>query len=629
MMMKSIIVMSLALTSLPFHDVSADSWTRYGGPHGKFVAGDSISFNQSAYQPTLAWERTLGDGLSSLVADEKVIFATYLKPFTDAENEQPESQRTHLEAIAALDRSSGQTVWEFDWKSGWIDDQEAFGGRTRAPQATPLLHGEYVVTVGFTGWLHCLDRQSGRSIWNINLVERFAATPVQFGFAASPIMHEDRLIVLAGGQDGGLVCLDIHSGKVQWNVSCNEASYATPVVFEVENESHIVFVTRNNIIAVEANSGKERWRYELVKAGLTNVPTPISPQNGRLIISGQGIGGTRELIVAKEDDQWRVSEGWNNRSQFFYCNWLIHQNALMGFDDNLFVAIDVRTGETLGRWRGYENANLIRMGENLLILDGEGRMSIAQRQVAGLEILACHQVLEERCWAPPTAVGADAFCRGGKKIARVQLAQHDDTIRGEPLAAVQVKKSQLTFKGQQFETPEASTFVDQIVESFQNDGAEAAWKTYQAIRTEHGQDFSLDDREELAELAQDQGLMDFGKQLLIQAVEDFPNSRRARRLLQAIRKKLNPQPSKKTHVGENGLTYLELAIKNPTNKTIQTEVKGPGKHPFGYGIPFPAGKVRVEKWPVGTTLYETRGDKRVRVLIKVKESDAGQTRSLK
>ena len=54
--------------------------------------------------------------------------------------------------------------------------------------------------------------------WQFDLTDRFGSIPVQFGFSSSPIIDDGNIYLLAGGQRGGLVCLDVATGQPRWNV---------------------------------------------------------------------------------------------------------------------------------------------------------------------------------------------------------------------------------------------------------------------------------------------------------------------------------------------------------------------------------------------------------------------------
>lgn len=604
----SIFLLAFAATA------NAEHWNQFGGAKRDFQLAHAVELGKQA--PTKRWQTTLGDGMSQVVLDENTCYTCFLLPFSETELKLPEHKRNHREVVIALDRDNGKVRWRYEYESGWYENQQAFGGRVRAPQATPAIMGDRIITIGFTGLMHCLDRKTGEVIWKSDLAKQCDATPVQFGFAASPILMEDRVIVLAGGQDGGLLCLNAASGEQLWNVPCNEASYATPVVWRRSDGNQIVFVTRNRVVGVSAADGSPRWEYRLPGKGLTNVPTPLLVDETDVIVSGQGVKGTRRLHIERKGEDYEVSERWNSGTQFFYCNWLLRKGKLIGCDGSLLVSLDVETGKLLARHRGFKDANIIAAEDGLVVLYGEGDMSFMEFNGSIGKVVGQYSVLSARCWTPPTIASNRVWCRGDDQILCLDL------IGGDPRAAVvatRIRKQELRFDssaGTSKTNKETVNPIQQILTASENSPDEA-WKVYNQIRDDDPDSLSFDQRTELITLANDAGLHDFARVIGQHATEDFPEETQQQ-----------PEPSKEVTRSDNGLLYVEFGIKNTGSEVIQAFVKGPPKHPFSYGLPIRPGKVRLEKWPVGTKLHQTVNGITRGELLTVTEQDAGKIKEV-
>ncbi|MCA9149884.1 MAG: PQQ-like beta-propeller repeat protein, partial [Planctomycetales bacterium] len=410
-LLDHLIIAILYLASI--HPVFAQ-WPQFGGPTRNFQARNSQiqhAISNPSHCPTVRWQQTLGDGMAGIVVQDEVVFTTFLKPFNAESKSKPESEREHREVVIALNAESGETIWRYEYDAGWIESQQAFGGRCRAPQATPVVCGDYLVTIGFTGSIHCLKKDTGELVWQKDSMKEYDAIPVQFGFAASPITDGDRLFVLTGGKKGGLVCLDTKTGEMIWNVATKEASYATPVLWNREDRRQIIATTRNRVFAVDAANGKQLWEYKLPGKELTNVPTPMSLGASKLLISGQGIQGTCLLAIEATPAGFEVTEKWKSDAQFFYCNWVQHDDYLFGCDGSLLVTLDLRTGKTVGRFRGFNDANLLLLRENMLILHGDGHLSTFHLNDREMRAIGKFQILNERCWVPPTPHHNLLYCR--------------------------------------------------------------------------------------------------------------------------------------------------------------------------------------------------------------------------
>ena len=593
-------------------DVIADEhWNQFGGPQGDFEIRSGLSW--SRLPPTKRWQRTLGDGMSGVVLHDGMAFTCYLKPIGEEQQEQPESERVHREVVIALNADNGETQWQHEYEAGRIEDQQAFGGRARAPQATPAVCGDHLVTVGFTGKTYCLNRWTGAVVWEKDLVQEFEAVPVQFGFSASPIPYEGNVILLAGGRKGGLVSLSVATGETNWSVPCNEASYATPVIWKRTDETMVVFVTRNRVVGVDATAGTFLWEFQLPGAGMTNVPTPMLIDQQDILVSGQGIKGTLRLRIRGNASGYEVSRIWSSNEQFFYCNWIRRDNVVIACDGDLMKLIDLETGQTIGRFRGYNDSNSLMGADRMLTLHGDGHLSLFELEDDRMNAIAKYYVFGERCWTPPTLASDRLYCRGGDQLLCLDLAGGDPRAAVSP---VRIRKPVLDFADGPKQSERKLNALQSILTAFEKDGAESAWKTYNEARQRDPDSLSYDERKKLTEMANEQGLHEFAKLLELHSREDFPVAWERERATQ--------NPSSETRVNENGLVYLEFSIRNTTKKTIQAFVEGPAKHPFSYGLPLPPGKARLEKWPVGTTLYRTESGIRKESLLQVRREIAGQ-----
>ena len=568
------------------------------------------------------WEVEVGDGLASVVVRDNTVFATALVT--------PRNKKESHESVFAIDTKTGKIRWKHTYYAGRLEKQEAFGGRMRAPQATPALIGNRLITIGFTGVIHGYDATTGEIAWQYSAVKDFEATPVQFGFSASPVpmatKSGNRVFILAGGSEGGLVCVAAKDGRRLWNIPCGEASYATPVLLNHPQGKQVVFQDRNELISADAMTGRVLWRYKLPESGLTNVPTPLpTSDHTGLIVSGQGIGGTKriQLVAQQQADSnskgWSVEEFWFNRSQFFYCNWIIRDNLLIGCNSKIVVVLDLDTGKSIAKWRGFVESNLLQFKDGVLLLDGKGKLS---RLKTGKENWFIHdqfQLCDTRVWTPLTFSNGQLYCRAGKKLSCTRLCSLSQAPKNV-LAPLKIRDSNLKLASRK----QSANFVQQIIDTFETDGPQAAITQYRKIREQEKRLLTLSDRTELLKLAASQGYYDFARIIEAQAREDFQDNS-ALAQLNDVLKRLLKHPSSKITRNTKGVAYVEIAIRNGGDKKRDTYVRGPSGRRFSYGIPFPPGIVRIEKWPVGTKLFWAVNDQPGREILTVQESMAGKT----
>lgn len=393
---------------------TGQSWTQYGGANRDFFV--SPLSRKAERRSGILWKRKLGQGTSGIVSDGKSLFTLYAEP-------DPMDAKKQIEVVIALDKTTGQTQWEHRHSIKMLNKQESFTGDPPRPQATPALLAGRVCTLGFTGLLQCFDTANGQIVWEHNLVSEFGATPVQFGFSSSPLILQNNFVVHIGGKQTALAAFSAATGKVVWKSEPAEPSYASPILIQVAGEMQIVQVTRDAILGISAQDGATLWSYPMPSLGLTNVPTPIALPGQKLLISGQGVLGTHLLELSTEESKTKVEAVWKNtRTPFFYCNWAADTEAVYGSVGSFTVGLNLATGEEVWKERGQTDANLLRVGKEVVLLRGDGLLTRCSLSSTGLQSLGSFQILSGRCWTAPTLLSDVLYVRDDKDIAAVGLA---------------------------------------------------------------------------------------------------------------------------------------------------------------------------------------------------------------
>jgi outer membrane protein assembly factor BamB len=390
----------------PASAADAPAWGQYGGPTRDFALATPLP----AAGKGVLWKRKLGPGTSGVVTDGKQLFTMYSVP-------DPKTPNRGEEVVVALDATTGETKWEHRYPVERLKGQETFSGDPVRPQATPAVLGDRVCAVGYAGKVTCLAAATGKVLWEVDLVKDYAAKPVQFGFSASPLVYEEAFILHVGGPKAALVALR-PDGTVKWKSEPGEPSYASPVVARFGGEDQIVQVTQKAVVGFRASDGAVRWSYPMENPGLTNVPTPVPLPDGRLLVSGQGMVGTRLLKIEGQ----KATEVWKTKGKFFYCNALADDKAVYGVTDAALVAVSLADGRELWREAGQKDANLVRVGDEALVLRGDGLLTRGKLAPAGLERAAEVRLLKGRCWTPPTVLGGAIVVRDQAEVVAVDGA---------------------------------------------------------------------------------------------------------------------------------------------------------------------------------------------------------------
>ena len=93
------------------------------------------------------------------------------------------------------------------------------------------MDGDRVYVAGGAGMLLCLDVETGAVVWQHDTVAEYDTTVPVWGTASSPLVEDDLLIAIVGGEpDALVVAFDKRTGEEVWRAIdvVTEMGYAQP-----------------------------------------------------------------------------------------------------------------------------------------------------------------------------------------------------------------------------------------------------------------------------------------------------------------------------------------------------------------------------------------------------------------
>ena len=287
--------------------------------------------------------------------------------------------KTHV-IVGSRDLADQQDLFQaYDPQTGellWQHAQPAPGrldyGNT--PRATPLIHDQLVYTLGAFGHLNCLDLATGISLWQVSYTEDFGAELPIWGFAGSPIIVADQLIIQPGSHSAALAALDPITGRVLWKAPGRPAAYASLAMTVLNGHPQLIGLDQSGIVSWDARTGTEQWRITPAIDGDFGVPTPVMTLAGLLLTSENN--GTRLHPIAGGRPDEHPTAARNRPAPDSYTPVVVGDHAFV-VDNGLYcldLQDDLRTvWEIKDRaFRGY--ASVIAADKRLLVLTKRGEL---------------------------------------------------------------------------------------------------------------------------------------------------------------------------------------------------------------------------------------------------------------
>jgi outer membrane protein assembly factor BamB len=429
-----------ALPAIALAATSAD-WPEFrGAARDGHLRGVEIANDWSSQPPQKLWGRRVGPGWSSFTVIGEHVFT--------------QEQRGEAEAVVCLDLTTGNERWAHEDQTRFWEVVAGAG-----PRGTPTFHEGQIYALGGGGRLNCLDAATGKVIWSRDLAADAETKPPQWGFASSPLVTQGVVVVFAGSVPdpskkdpskkeekatvsarktngkAGVLAYDLASGEPRWTAGNGTHSYSSPQVLKVAGSEQVLMVTDHGLEAFEPATGKLLWEHGWYLEGMFRVCQPHVLGDSQVLL-GTGMGaGTRLLTIAKEGEEWKVTENWTSKDLKPYFNdFVSHDGHLYGFDNEILACVEAATGKKKWKKGRYGHGQCLLVGERgrLVIISEMGEAVLAEISPAGLKELGKFQALTGKTWNHPVVAAGKLLVRNSEDMACYDL---NAGLQGEAVAS--------------------------------------------------------------------------------------------------------------------------------------------------------------------------------------------------
>ena len=390
---------------------TAPQWTQWGGPNRNFqTLATGLKDTWPASGPPVIWKRPLGEGYSSAAVESGVLYTMYGKP--------------GQEVVTAINAGTGATLWETTNPMRFQSDAPEMGN---GPYSTPLLAGDRIFTTGVAGRLQCLDKKTGKVVWQDELWSTHRGSRLMYGYASSPIAYRDTVIVPVGGRGKSVMAFKQADGGVAWAANDFGNVYSSPLLIKVDGLEQLVLMIDGFIIGVHPLNGDLQWQVPFQANYSIAVATPVAGADNLIFVSAEYDAGAKMIELKREGDAIRANELWSN------IRLRLHHGNAMRIGDTIYFssggkgsqailsAVDARSGKIHWQERSIQKATFVWADNKLITLDQDGNLMIAHPSPAGFKISATAPLLTNLSWSPPTLVGTKLYIRDRKSLMAVEL----------------------------------------------------------------------------------------------------------------------------------------------------------------------------------------------------------------
>jgi outer membrane protein assembly factor BamB len=382
-------------------DTDVRDWTQWRGPQrdGKLAAAQWPE-SLSEANLKLRWNVDLEPSYSGPLIVGDRVFVT-------------ETRDKKAEVVRALDRHTGETLWETTWEGALSVPffAKANGDWIRS---TPAYDDGRLLVGGMRDVLVCLDAETGKELWRVDFVQQLGAPVPDFGFVCSPLVEGNFIYVQAGGS---LVKLDKTTGSILWRAledggGMFGSAFSSPVLETIAGVPQLLVQTRTKLAGVDPESGQVLWSKEIAAFRGMNILTPTVYKDG-IFTSSYGGKSLMLQLSRNEAGQWSVEEKWTLKAEGYMSTpVVIDGHAYLHLKNQRFTCIDLETGESKWTTRPYGKYwSMIASGDRILALDANGSLHLVQANPEKFDWLGTVKVSEQETWAHLGIAGDQVFVR--------------------------------------------------------------------------------------------------------------------------------------------------------------------------------------------------------------------------
>jgi len=303
----------------------AQDWPQFLGPERNSTSPQkNLLRSWPETGPEVLWTTEVGIGYGGpVIKDGKV----YLLDRIEEEGDK----------LRCFDLKTGDELWKFEYDAA---GSVMFPGS----RSVPIVDDKHVYSCGPYGDLYCIDINTHKPTWNVNVWTYFGgdqgnapvddSSGVSGGFGGrgnfpiwaisqNPLLYRELLIIASQAPDAGVVAYNKNTGDMVWKTpNLGNENYVSPTIIKIDGADHIVMVisstnpighrdapqTMGKIVGIEPLTGKILWEYNDWKCHISVASAVGAGDNKVLAVGGYELGAVMIQVEKKADGSYGTTE---------------------------------------------------------------------------------------------------------------------------------------------------------------------------------------------------------------------------------------------------------------------------------------------------------------------------------
>ncbi len=348
----------------------------------------------------------VGKGWSSPIYTDGMIYITGMIDTLD-----------YLSAVDMQGNIKYQVPYGRSWTQSYPDTR-----------CSPVIDGNRIYVQSGTGRLVCIDRETGKENWAVDVDKEYECEYHVWGNSETPLIVDDMVICSPGGNKTSIVALNKITGKPVWQSKSlgGARAYASATIYQYKDFKYILAVIGKDLIALVPETGEIAWYYtyfdpqkwEWQDNGLIWTNTPLFKDDEIFLSMGYDYDA---VMLKMSADGKSVSEKFVNKTLDNHHGGLVLYNGHVFGSDWInnntgnWTCMDWDTGEISYDEKWVSKGSLV-MADNLLYAYNErGNVGLFQPTTDGWHPISEFKITKGAGphWAHPFIADGKLFMRHG------------------------------------------------------------------------------------------------------------------------------------------------------------------------------------------------------------------------
>jgi len=316
----------------------------------------------------------------------------------------------------------GNLLWQKEYGLEWYINYTG-------TRSSPTIVDELLYFVSGQGVAFCMEKESGKINWKVDMFEKYGAQGTQWGIAESPLLDGERIILTPGGVEHNVVALNRYTGETVWTSKGNgeQSAYCSPILAEHNDTRLIVTMTAESVLGIDAENGDTYWRVAHKQGNKINANSPVYGGGRVFSASAQADTTQGHLMIQLSNDGKTAEVGWRNEELFNLLGGIIlHEGSLYSssYDKKEWFSIDAATGK-LNYVSDQVSGGALIFAEGLFYCYGtDGVLALIEAGETDCRVISSFEVPlgTDQHWAHPVIHDQRLYVRHGDAIMCFDIA---------------------------------------------------------------------------------------------------------------------------------------------------------------------------------------------------------------